>query len=128
MKNNVIIYVYLTMKGNDNMRIILASHSPRRKELMDLMGLNYEVMVSHVDETLKPGLTIEEQGKRLGYIKAKAVFDKTEGDRIVIGSDTMVFKDNEVFGKPKNKEEAIRMLNTLKNTDRQKYGRFKTCL
>lgn len=99
------------------MRIILASHSPRRKELMDLMGLNYEVMVSHVDETLKPGLTIEEQGKRLGYIKAKAVFDKTEGDRIVIGSDTMVFKDNEVFGKPKNKEEAIRMLNTLKNTD-----------
>lgn len=99
------------------MRIILASHSPRRKELMDLMGLNYEVIVSHADETLKPELTIGEQAKRLGYIKAKAVFDKTEGDRIVIGSDTMVFKDNEVFGKPKNKEDAIRMLNTLGNTD-----------
>ena len=84
------------------MKIILASQSPRRKELMDLMGLNYEVIVSHADETFEDGLTIEEQSKRLGYIKAKAVFDKTQGDRIVIGSDTMVFKDNEVFGKPKN--------------------------
>ena len=78
------------------MRIILASQSPRRKELMDLMGLNYEVIVSHADETFEDGLTIEEQSKRLGYIKAKAVFDKTQGDRIVIGSDTMVLKGNEV--------------------------------
>ena len=99
------------------MRIILASQSPRRKELMDLMELNYEVIVSHADETFKDGLTIEEQSKRLGYIKAKAVFDKTEGDRIVIGSDTMVLKDKEVLEKKKNKEDAIRMLNLLKNTD-----------
>ena len=99
------------------MKIILASQSPRRKELMDLMGLNYEVIVSHADETFEDGLTIEEQSKRLGYIKAKAVFDKTQGDRIVIGSDTMVLKGNEVLEKPKNKEDAIRMLNLLKNTD-----------
>ena len=99
------------------MKIILASQSPRRKELMDLMGLNYEVIVSHADETFEDGLTIEEQSKRLGYIKAKAVFDKTQGDRIVIGSDTMVLKVNEVLEKPKNKEDAIRMLNLLKNTD-----------
>lgn len=99
------------------MKIILASQSPRRKELMDLMGLNYGVIVSHADETFEDGLTIEEQSKRLGYIKAKAVFDKTQGDRIVIGSDTMVLKGNEVLEKPKNKEDAIRMLNLLKNTD-----------
>lgn len=99
------------------MKIILASQSPRRKELMDLMGLNYEVIVSHADETFEDGLKIEEQSKRLGYIKAKAVFDKTQGDRIVIGSDTMVLKGNEVLEKPKNKEDAIRMLNLLKNTD-----------
>ena len=99
------------------MKIILASQSPRRKELMDLMGLNYEVIVSHADETFEDGLTIEEQSKRLGYIKAKAVFDKTQGDRIVIGSDTMVLKGNEVLEKPKNKEDAIRMLNLLKNID-----------
>lgn len=99
------------------MKIILASQSPRRKELMDLMGLNYGVIVSYADETFEDGLTIEEQSKRLGYIKAKAVFDKTQGDRIVIGSDTMVLKGNEVLEKPKNKEDAIRMLNLLKNTD-----------
>lgn len=99
------------------MRIILASQSPRRKELMDLMKLQYEVIVSHADETFEDGLTIEEQSKRLGYIKAKAVFDKTEGDRIIIGSDTMVLKGSEALGKPKNKEDAIRMLNLLKNTE-----------
>ena len=99
------------------MKIILASQSPRRKELMDLMKLNYEVIVSHADETFEEGLTIEEQSKRLGYIKAKAVFDKTEGDRIVIGSDTMVLKGSEVLEKPKSKDDAIRMLNLLRNTD-----------
>ena len=98
------------------MQIILASQSQRRKELMDLMGLDYKIIVSKADETFVEGLSIEEQSKRLGYIKAKAVFDKTKGDRIVIGSDTVVLKDNEVFGKPKNKDEAISMLNKLKNT------------
>ena len=99
------------------MQIILASQSPRRKELMDLIGLDYKVIVSNADETFEKGLSIEEQSKRLGYIKAKTVFDETKGDRIVIGSDTMVLKDDEVFGKPKSKEDAIRMLNRLKNTE-----------
>ncbi len=80
------------------------------------MGLKFEVMVSNVDETFEDGLTIEEQSKRLGYIKAKAIFDKTEGNRIVIGSDTMVLKDEEIFGKPKNREEAVNMLLELKNS------------
>lgn len=98
------------------MKYILASKSPRRKELMDLMGLKYEIIVSNADETFENGLSIEEQSKRLGYIKAKAVFDKTCGDRIVIGSDTMVLKEGKVYEKPKDKEDAIRMLNELKNS------------
>lgn len=97
-------------------KIILASQSPRRKELLDLMGLKYEVMVSNADETLEEGLSAEEQSKRLGYIKAKSVFDRTQGDRIVIGSDTMVFKDDKIYGKPKDREEAIRMLEELKES------------
>jgi septum formation protein len=96
-------------------KIILASQSPRRKELLDLMGLKYEVIVSNADETFEEGLTIEEQSKRLGYIKAKAVFDKTEGNRVVIGSDTMVLKDGKVYEKPKDREDAIKMLLELKN-------------
>lgn len=96
-------------------KIILASQSPRRKELLDLMGLKYEVIVSHADETFEEGLSIEEQSKRLGYIKAKTVFDETEGNRVVIGSDTMVVKDGKTYGKPKDREDAIKMLLELKN-------------
>lgn len=95
------------------MKIILASKSPRRKELMDMLNLKYEVIVSDADETLEEGLTIEEQAKRLSYIKAKTVFDETQGDRIVIGSDTMVIKDGRIYGKPKDKEDAFKILKEL---------------
>lgn len=101
------------------MKVILASKSPRRKELMDFLGIDYEIKVSEVDETLEEGLAIEEQSKRLGYIKAKAVFDQTTGDRIVIGSDTLVVKDNIIFGKPKDRLDAINMVNTIKNDKHQ---------
>ena len=97
------------------MKVILASKSPRRKELMNLLGIEYEIMVSQADETIEQGLSLEEQSKKLGYIKAKAVFDKTAGDRIVIGSDTLVVKGDKLFGKPKDKQDAINMLNELKN-------------
>lgn len=101
------------------MKIILASKSPRRKELLDLIHVNYEVMVSEVEEVLEPNLSIEEQAKNLSYQKAKAVFNKTTGDRIVIGSDTMVVKNNKPYGKPKSEEEAINMLKELKNGKHQ---------
>lgn len=97
------------------MRIILASKSPRRKELLDLINIKYEVICSNADEIFEEGLDIIEQSKRLGYIKAKTVFDKTGGNRIVIGSDTMVEKDGKIYEKPKDKEDAIRMLEELKN-------------
>ncbi len=98
------------------MKIILASQSPMRKELLKQMGFEFEILVSNADETFEEGLSLEEQSKRLAYIKAKTVFNQTEGDRVVIGSDTMVLKNNEVLGKPKDKQEAINMLNKLKNT------------
>ena len=97
------------------MRVILASGSPRRKELMNMLGIDYEIKVSNADETLEEGLSFKEQSKKLGYIKAKAVFDETEGDRIVIGSDTMVMKNGKLYGKPKDREDAICMLKELKN-------------
>ena len=101
------------------MKIILASKSPRRKELMDLLGIDYEIMVSQADESIEEGLTLEEQSKRLGYVKAKAVFEQTSGDRIVIGSDTLVVKDGKLFGKPQDREDAINMINILKNDKHQ---------
>ena len=83
---------------------------------MDLLNIDYEIIVSNVDETLEAGLSLKEQSKRLGYIKAKSVFDETEGDRIVIGSDTMVLKDDKIYGKPKDKQDAINMLKDLKDS------------
>lgn len=101
------------------MKIILASGSERRKELLKLITSNFEVLVSNEEEILEEGITIQEQSKRLSYIKAKSVFDKTKGDRIVIGSDTMVIKQNKIYGKPNDKEDAIKMLQELRNTSHE---------
>jgi len=95
------------------MKIILASQSPRRKELMELAGFDHEVIVSNADEIFEEGLTIEEQSKRLAYIKAKTVFEKVQGDKAVIGSDTMVIMKDKVYEKPKDRLEAIRMITEL---------------
>lgn len=97
------------------MKIILASKSPRRKELLDLLNVDYEIIVSDADETLDEKLSIEEQAKKLSYIKAKTIFDQIKGDRIVIGSDTMVIKDGKIYGKPKDEKDAFNMLKILKN-------------
>ncbi len=99
------------------MKVILASGSPRRKELLEMMGIKFEIKTSDVDETLLPNLSIEEQSKRLAYIKAKAVFDEIDGDRVIIAADTLVVKDNKIYGKPHSKEEAIEMLKDLNNSE-----------
>ncbi len=97
------------------MRIILASKSPRRKELLELMGVrNFEIIVSNANETIEDGLSIEEQSKKLAYQKAKAVFDKTQGERLVIGSDTIVVKNGKIYGKPKNEKEAFQFITELR--------------
>lgn len=101
------------------MKIILASQSPRRKELMDILNIKYDIIVSNADETIQEGLTVEEQAKRLSYIKAKTVFDETQGDRIVIGSDTMVVKDGKIYGKPHSKEDAFKILKELNGQKHQ---------
>ena len=99
------------------MKVILASQSPIRKKLLEQMGVNFEVLVSNADETFEEDLPIEEQSTRLAYLKAKTIFDKTKGDRLIIGSDTMIIKDRKIFGKPKDKQDAINMFNVLKNTN-----------
>lgn len=74
------------------MKVILASGSPRRKELLKLIVPEFEILVSNADEKLEEGLIPREQATRLAYLKAKDVYDKTEGNRIIIGSDTIVTK------------------------------------
>lgn len=98
------------------MKIILASQSPRRIALMELAKIDFEVMSSNREEKkIKDGINIDEQSKEVAYQKALDVFNNTQGDRAIIGADTIVVKDNKVFGKPTDRKEAIKMLKELQN-------------
>ena len=100
------------------MKIILASGSPRRKELLKLITPNFEVIVSKVDEVLEDKLSPKKQVEKLSYIKAKSVYDKTNEDRIVIGADTIVVKNAKIYGKPKDKQNAKEMIKELLKGDK----------
>ena len=95
------------------MKIILASQSPRRAALLDLAQIDFEVMPSSFEEKIKSGMNIEEQAQELAYGKALEVFNNTQGNRTIIGADTIVVKNNKVYGKPKDRAEAIKMLKEL---------------
>lgn len=100
------------------MRIILASGSPRRKELLELITPKFEVLVSGIDEKLKEGLTPQEQVIRLAYAKSKDIYEKTNGNRIIIGSDTIVTKNGKIYGKPKDRNDAKQMIKELLEGDK----------
>ncbi len=88
--------------------LILASQSPRRKELLKAAGIKYRVVPSHIDETSsyrRPALIVKE----LAYKKALSVALKHPGSP-VLGSDTLVYCKGEVLGKPRNHKDALRLL------------------
>ena len=93
-------------------KIILASASPRRKELLQLAGVEFTVDVADADESLPDGITPQNAVKELARKKAKAVFEKHK-DRIIIGADTVVSVDGKILCKPKDYDEASEMLNGL---------------
>ena len=90
--------------------LILASKSPRRKELLSLITADFTVRAAEVDETLPADISPKEAVLYLSDIKAQAVFD---GVHTVIGADTVVALDGEIFGKPANDGEAFSMLKKL---------------
>lgn len=99
-------------------KIILASNSPRRKELMKYLNLDFEIVSSDVDETIDPKLEHDELVMDLAFQKAYSIF-KDNKDSIVLGFDTLVVLDDYVLGKPKNEEEAKIFLKLLSgNTHR----------
>ena len=93
-------------------KIILASASPRRKELLTQIGIPFEVRVSHVEEKIKdthPQAVVESLAEQ----KAEAGFKETDKEALVIGADTIVVLDGRILGKPKSEEEAVEMLSAL---------------
>lgn len=110
------------------MRVILASQSPRRKELLKYIVPDFEVVVSCADEHITPGIAFEQVAMDISYQKAKDVFDRTSGDRIVIGSDTMVIKDGKIYGKPADEMVAKRYIKELLLGDRSHLVITGTCV
>ena len=93
-------------------RIILASASPRRRELLAQIGIIPEIIPSGAEERItkdSPADIVTE----LSALKCRDVASRTEGDAIVIGADTIVTLDGEILGKPKDTEDAVRMLREL---------------
>ena len=94
------------------MKIILASGSPRRRELMCEIGLKFEIFKPDIDETRTNNEAPEDLCLRLSQLKAKAGA-KVFPNSLVIAADTIVLINGEILGKPKNHDDAFRMLNTL---------------
>jgi septum formation protein len=93
-------------------RVILASQSPRRRELLDLVGIAHEVQPADIDESYLTGERPREHAERLARGKT-AVIVQREPDAVVIGSDTIVVVDGDVLGKPRDDTDAARMLSRL---------------
>lgn len=93
------------------MGLILASQSPRRKEILTNLGLEFEIIPADVDESKVKDFSPSKLVKHLSYLKAKAVYDSHPED-VVLGSDTIVYMKG-VYGKPHTKENAIKMIHSL---------------
>jgi septum formation protein len=101
---------------NQNMRIILASSSPRRAEILRNAGIAFEIRVSQIEETALPGETPQAMVARLAEAKARvaaAHIDPGLGEYIVVGADTTVELDGEILGKPRDSTQAREMLASL---------------
>ena len=104
------------MQGDRTARpgVVLASASPRRRELLASVGLAFEARAADVDESVRPGESPEEHVLRLAAEKAKAVGEP--GD-LVLGADTIVVLDGEILGKPRDRDDARRMLGRLQGRE-----------
>lgn len=93
-------------------KIILASASPRRRELLNQIGIDFEVITSNCDEIITssdPADVVQE----LSYQKAMDVYNRTNGNRLVIGADTIVYADGQILGKPVDVNECRKMLELI---------------
>lgn len=104
-------------------RIILASESPRRKEIMNQMGIEYEAMPANITEKIA-GNEPSDMVISLACQKARNVAERIEDgqeDLIIIGADTLVFHKKKALGKPKNRDHAIEMIEDLSDDEHEVY-------
>lgn len=99
--------------------LVLASGSPRRRELLGRLGIPFRVVVSDAEEIAGGELSAIEVAMRNARAKASAVLDTLSEDACVIGADTIVVLDGTIFGKPRDEEDARRMLHALSGRTHQ---------
>ena len=101
-------------------KVILASNSPRRKELLSGLGIDYEVKtLPDIDESFPEGLSEVETAAYIARAKADAYRATMQADELIITADTIVWLDGEVMGKPEDEEDACRMLRALSGQTHQ---------
>ena len=99
------------------MQLILASQSPRRKELLGLFHIPFTVRVADIDETMDPQGSPREEVAKVSLRKARAI--SREADDVVIAADTIVVCDGRILGKPRDEADAVAMLRLLSGRDHQ---------
>jgi len=100
--------------------LILASGSPRRRELMEYITSDFTIITKPTDETFPSGVSPRRGAELLALRKARAVAAEHPSD-VVIGADTIVVLDGEIFGKPKDTADAVRMLQALSGREHTVY-------
>lgn len=110
----------------NNIHIILASGSPRRRELMQQIGLDFEVQVSEVEEHVTstvPAEVVQELSRQKAEAVAGSILEREggKGDSLVLGADTIVACDGRILGKPKDAADAVRMLTMLSGRTHEVY-------
>ncbi len=118
MDKNIMRILCAKFKRTLKMRIILASKSPRRRELLETIGLGFEIITSEADESCdekNPERTVEVLAERKGRAVEELLCRNGESlaDTLVIASDTLVHQDGAVLGKPRDRENAREMLRSL---------------
>ena len=109
------------------MKIILASKSPRRKEILEKMGVEFEIDVADVDESVSGELSPVEAVCEISKRKAKAVAQRRRADEIIVSADTVVVIDGRIIGKPKDKEDAFDIIKSLSGRTHEVYTGFTVC-
>ena len=100
-------------------KIILASQSPRRKQLLEWAEQPFTVIVSDTDESYPDGLLMDEIAMHIARNKALAVKKTLTGNEIILAADTIVVLNNKIIGKPANREDAINILSALSGQQHQ---------
>ena len=103
------------------MAVILASQSPRRRQLLETLGVEFIVIPAKGEEVIPVGAGPQETVRALSYQKAAAVAETAHADDIIIAADTIVWYQNMVLGKPRDEQEAARMLSALSGNVHQVY-------